>query len=438
VGTKKDEAGARRGTATFVVDREVETEVSRIRVLKGPDEGLERRFASARITLGSGDRADVQLGDPTVSRVHCELLREPNGTRVRDLASKNGTWVAGCRLVEGVVSSGAQLQLGRNVLQLDVDRRRLSLPQWTGGDTLGSLYGTSAAMHRVFGLLARLASRATRVLVLGETGTGKELVARTLHALGPRAAGPFVVVDGASLSSDLAAMELFGHTRGAFTGADTERRGAFERAHGGTLFLDEVGELPPDVQSKLLRVLEEGVVKRLGAEHETPVDVRVVSATHRSLAQMVNEGRFREDLFYRLAEAEVRVPPLRERLTDVGGLAVRLAGESARDAEAEERVRQALARYPSYPWPGNVRELRSFVRRAVVLGPDAAMPTGGGRQRMPPVRLDLPFNEAKLVWQEEFTRRYLEGLLDQAGGNVTEAARRAGLSRSHIYRLLDD
>ncbi|MBX3272462.1 MAG: sigma 54-dependent Fis family transcriptional regulator [Sandaracinaceae bacterium] len=415
----------------------VEVDVATVSVVDGPDRGASATVGEAALVLGTAEQADLRLTDRTISRLHCELSREGKAIRVRDLGSKNGVWLAGCRIEAALLSPGAHVHVGSTELEVGLTRKRTQQPRWTGPDELAGLYGASRAMHELFATLERVAPARLHVLIHGESGTGKELVARAIHDTSLRAGGPFVVVDGAALSRSLADSELFGHVRGAFTDARHDHAGAFERADGGTVFLDEVGELPIDVQAKLLRVVQEGQVRRLGDERDRSVDVRVVAATHRDLRRAINEGTFREDLYYRLAGVLIEVPPLRLRSGDVELLGRVFAKNLAPDdPRAEAMAAAALASVSGYRWPGNVRELRSFVQRALLLGDarlggPATMLDGPAR-----IRTDLPFVDARREWVEAFERQYLSHVIDQAGGNVSEAARRAGLARSSFYELM--
>ena len=435
-GVGYGEAVDRSDTRTWVSDEAAEGVVGRLRVVVGPDEGLEHSFSERSIVVGSGPTAQLQLSDATVSRIHCELAREEGGVRLRDLGSKNGCGLAGSRVADVLLGRGARVRVGSTVLEADVARDTVRRTRWLGGDHFGELVGGSAVMHELFAAAARVAPTDERVLVRGESGTGKELLARALHEHSPRRQGPFVVVDCAALSGGVADVELFGHAQGAFTGAEEERAGAFERASGGTVFLDEIGELPLELQPKLLRVLDRGDVQRLGEPSRREVDVRVIAATHQPLERMVNDGSFREDLLFRLGGLELWVPPLRERGQDVLRIARNLAEDvGATGVEAQEKVDQAVLSRTGHPWPGNVRELRSFVRRVVALGDGAAM----HQEVVAPsdqVRTDLPFQEAKRLHQLSFERRYMTQLLDESGGNLAEAARRAGVARTYMYELL--
>ncbi|MGE0787189.1 MAG: sigma 54-interacting transcriptional regulator [Sandaracinaceae bacterium] len=411
-----------------------------LRVVAGSDVGLEAMLTEP-VTIGTVEATGLCLSDPAVSRVHCEIEVEGAQARLRDLGSKNGTWIGGARVRDAWLVPGARFVVGATTLELGVERRTIRTSEWGGGPLLGPLLGDSDVMRRVFVRVARLANVVEPVLVRGETGTGKELVARALHDIGPRAKGPFVVVDGAALSETLAEMELFGHARGAFTGAVGERAGAFERAHGGTLFIDEVGEIPIELQPRFLRALEDGTVQRLGEGQRRKVDVRVVAATHRPLARMTNERTFREDLYYRLAVFEIALPPLRERGADAVLIARAMLDRIAPgDAAMVQGLEGALAARAGYGWPGNVRELATFVRRFVVLGDgfdaDKVGPSASLSDRLDRLDMERPFHDAKRDLVEVFERRYLERLLDETGGNVAEAARRSGLSRGHLTQML--
>ncbi len=430
------------GTDTWLL-AEVVDDVGVVLVSAGPDQGRTFVLDDRRLRIGAGAEAEIRLTDRSVSRLHAELALESGRVRLRDLGSKNGTWVGRCRVIEVELAAGAEVVLGATTLTVGVERRSVRRPLWEGGDRCGPILGRAPVMQRLFAMLARLGGSAEPVLVRGESGTGKELVARALHELGPRAEGPLVVVDGGALSRSLAEAELFGHTKGAFTGAVHAREGALERANGGTLFIDEIGELPLDVQPKLLRFLEEGTVQRLGEGTRKRVSTRIVAATHRPLEKMMNEGSFREDLFHRLAVIELRVPPLRERAEDVPLIAHTLLAERAPgDAALPAALDRALAERAAYRWPGNVRELRNLVRRLVALG-DAeglsvhgAVAGGEGDDAVDPPDVTLPMAEAKQHWIEIFERRYLERLLAEAGGNVSEAARRADVDRWHLGKLV--
>ena len=309
-------------------------------------------------------------------------------------------------------------------------------------DRFGQLIGQSPAMRRVIGQLERVAASDATVLLLGETGTGKEVAAESLHRESPRARGPFVVVDCGAIPAHLLESELFGHERGAFTGAVRTREGAFQAASGGTIFLDEIGELPRDLQPKLLRALSRRAVKPVGTEAYVDVDVRVIAATNRELRREVNADRFRSDLYYRLAIVEVQLPPLRERLGDLPLLVEAMLRESRASPADTSRLLSAafLDRLARQSWPGNIRELRNVLDRALAMGPwepDAEIASApavlGGA---PAVDLSRPFKQARDEWTAQFERAYLAALLEHHAGSIRPAARAAGIDRVHLYRLL--
>jgi two-component system, NtrC family, nitrogen regulation response regulator GlnG len=423
--------------ATHAIKRvHVREGVSELRIVEGANVGKSFELFERPKVLGSREPADFVLEDEHVSRLHCRLERDSDGgVRVVDLGSRNGTWLGGNRIVEAIVAPRARLTVGETTLELAVAERERVRSAWDGGDRFGAMIGRSPATHRLFAQLAKLLATDRHVLVRGESGTGKELVARALHELGPRGKGPFVVLDGACLSENLADVELFGHVRGAFTDAVADRAGAFERADGGTLLLDEIGELPPNVQAKLLRAIDTGMVQRVGDQSWRKVDVRVIAATHRPLERMVNEGSFRLDLFHRVSTFQVDVPALRDRGDDVRFIARRMLEEVAPgDDKARAALDHALDELAGYPWPGNIRELRNVVRRVAAFG-DAGMQATEGFPEMPRVRADESFHDAKEHWVALFERQYLSRLLDECGGNLSEAARRSGLSRMHMIRL---
>ena len=418
------------------------------RALLRPPSGEPLSSAAERITVGSREGNDLVLDDATVSRCHAEITREPDGFRLRDLDSTNGTRVNGVRVVEAYLGEEATLTFGGAAVRFAVAQEQEEVPLHPE-PRFGRLVGDSVAMRTLFAQLDRLARSAATVLVLGESGTGKELIAEAVHEHSARAKKPFVVVDCGAIPPELVESELFGHERGAFTGAAQERKGAFEAADGGTLFLDEIGELPLNVQPKLLRALERRQVKRVGADQHRPVDVRFIAATHRDLRRAVNQGAFREDLFFRLAVALVRVPPLRERTEDLPLLLQHLWGETFRALGLEPRPftapsAETLRHLGSLPWEGNVRELRNFVERSVALS--GALDTSkldlsgagarGGEAAAAAVRHDLPYREAKDAWLEIFEKSYLSRRLEQASGNVSQVAREADMDRAHLIKLL--
>ena len=430
-------------------------------VVAGPDRGVETEIAGNSLSIGTAASNDLVLRDDTVSRRHCMISVQRDRYLVRDLDSTNGTVVDGTPVVEAFLAPGARIRLGDTEIMFQPKKKweRIEAP---AGDRFGQLWGRSEAMRPVFALLAKLAPTDLSAILVGETGTGKELAARAIHDASRRSAKPFVVVDCGAISENLIESELFGHERGAFTGADRQRIGAFEAAHGGTVFLDEIGELPLDLQPKLLRVLERREIKRLGGARLLEVDVRVVAATHRDLPAMVREGKFREDLYYRLAEVVVPLPPLGERRGGLGLLARRLRDEFAEPGQRPPQLDQgAIEELERRPWPGNVRELRNVLRRTMMMssGPvlraaDLRLGAGmGGVASAPPpeaaeqagreagvpsidVSEDLPIKDARERWVMPMEREYLIRVLRRCGGDLDRAAAEAGVHRKSFERLL--
>jgi DNA-binding NtrC family response regulator len=352
----------------------------RLEVLEPPAARRVVELASARCSIGSHATNDLVVDDATVSRFHCELELGGGAATVRDLASRNGTVVDGVRVLSAFLRVGSVLALGRAQIRFS-PLERWSAMALSERTELVELVGHSNAMRGVFALLERAAASDVTVLLDGETGTGKSGAARALHSLSSRRAAPFLTVDCGALPPDLLESELFGHRKGSFTGATEDRAGVFEAARGGTVFLDEIGELPLELQPKLLRVLEEGEVKRLGTNVYKPVDVRIVTASNRDLREEVNAGRFRPDLFYRVAVVRIPLPPLRKRPEDVEPIATKLLrGFGADPARTPALFAPAfMGRLRAAAWPGNVRELRNHLERCLVFQ-DAALP----------LALDLP------------------------------------------------
>ncbi len=405
------------------------------------------RIGLTAIVLGSSQEADLVVGAPTVSARHVELRMVERGCLVRDLGSRNGTFVDGMLVTECTLTKSTLLRLGDAVVSVTLGEGEDEVPL-SRSTNFGELLGHGPAMRSVFAVLDRAARTDTTILLLGESGTGKELAARAIHARSPRAEGPLVVFDCAAVAPTLVESQLFGHARGAFTGATEARPGVFEQASGGTLVLDELGELPLELQPKLLRVLESRSVQRLGEVRTREVSVRIVASTNRNLGEEVRAGRFREDLFFRLSVVSVHLPPLRERTEEIPRLVAhfrrRLGGDDA--PEIPDELMRLLARHD---WPGNVRELRNVVERflalpgidpAVVLGRGTTEPGSGPKvdpgRESEETAWDLPFHDAKARLTDRFERRYLERLLERHGGNISEAARIAGLSRQSCYRLM--
>jgi two-component system nitrogen regulation response regulator GlnG len=407
---------------------------ARLRVVDAHASPAMFRLARGACRVGAGDAADFVVKDPTVSRLHAEFEIVGNHIALRDLGSRNGTFLYGQKIERAVLSAGTRVRLGRVEVEIEPDAPPAPSP--FAECAYGRLQGASSAMRRMFALLGRIEHSLATVLVSGESGSGKELVARAIHERSRVSGGPFVSINCGTLERNLAKSELFGHARGSFTGAIDHRAGAFELAHGGTLFLDEIGEMPLDVQPFLLRALELGVVVRLGESHERSVKARVIAATHRDLGGLVKQGRFREDLLHRLLVVKVTVPPLRERMEDVALLAQCFAAA----LDLPSLPVDVVQRLSASPLSGNVRELKNIVEAYSVLGeiPESSM------ERCAESALSLrhwidvtkPYAEQKERLLDAFLAEYVEGLIDQTGGNQSEAARISGLARSYLNRLL--
>lgn len=399
----------------------------RLTVTKGAGRGQVLRVDRPRVRIGALAGNDLVLDDPAVSRLHLELSHDERGIRVRDLGSRNGTWVNGVMVSEAFLTAPARLSAGASEITFEPENATVEPPA-SQLDRFGPLLGQSAVMRELFTQLEGYARTESTVLIHGETGTGKELIAEALVQASPRATGPLVVVDCSALAPTLIESELFGHERGAFTGATSAKPGVFERANAGTVFLDEVGELPIELQPRLLRVLERREVQRLGGKGPVAVDVRIIAASHRALEQEVNEGRFRADLFYRLSVLLVVVPPLRDRPADIPMLAQHFAGSAQIDAKT-------MQRFVDHPWPGNVRELRNAVERWKA----GADPLVRLRAAVAPgIRPSLtePFLVQKERLVTAFEQAYARQLLEACQGNLAEGARVAGVTRMAIVKLL--
>lgn len=436
------DAGAQKGEPATPVPLKVS-------VVAGPDLGREVAFDAA-VEVGADPTCGLVLHDRSVSRRHLRLEASGGRLRVKDLGSRNGTHLGATRIHEAEIPLGTVLRLGDSSIAVQ--------PRWYLRETMpsaarefGELYGESLAQREVFAILERVGPSAVTVLLEGESGTGKELAARSIHRASPRAAKPYVVFDCASVPGELAESELFGHKRGAFSGATADRLGAFARADGGTLCLDELGELPLDLQPKLLRVLETGEVRPVGSDTPVKVDVRVVAATNRDLHAEVKRGAFRADLLYRLEVVKVRLPPLRQRPEDIAGLATRLL--TGLLPEGDVVAGPNLDRLLAYGWPGNIRELRNVLTRAVSLGRAPGQPPVPFAQlvfnlgpasnapatigfEFPGVTRPLPYKEARAQLLDSFERAYVAALLERHPGNVLRAAEAAGVSRKHLYELI--
>ena len=411
-----------------------------VEVLEGPDAGQRVEADSETITVGKAHGNDLVLTDDTVSGFHLELARREDGVSVVDLESRNGTVLGDVRIERGVLPPGTVLKLGRTTIKV-LDGKG-AVVELHGSQELDDLRGQTPVMRRLMAQVSRVARANVPVLLIGESGTGKELVARALHDHSTRATKPFVTVDCGSLAPTLVASALFGHERGAFTGAERQHIGAFERADGGTLFLDEIGELPADLQPQLLGALERRRFMRLGGKKEISVDVRVVSATNRDLRAEVNAETFRMDLYFRVAVVVFKLPALRERSGDIPMLVEHFLKECGHPGSAEEIVPpEVMDSLRAYRWPGNVRELRNWVEATVAMGESPEPWQVGEEEKGAGNDLDdrvlsMSYKEARTAVLDRFEARYLKNLLDSAGGNVTHASRKARMDRSYLIKLL--
>lgn len=417
----------------------------RVSVLEGPDAGSHCDSDDEMLVrIGTRENNGLILSDKSVSGYHIEIARTQAGWRLRDVGSTNGTFVSGMRVFDLVLRSGTVVTLGRTKLRIEALHDEPVRAALHPAGRFGDMVGHSVVMRRLFSRIAQVARASATVLITGETGTGKEAVAEALVQSSLRASQPFVVIDCSALPQNLIESELLGHVKGAFTGATSDYRGAFERADGGTIFLDEIGELPLDLQPKLLRVLERREVRRIGAERTRTIDVRVMAATNRVLATEVNERRFRQDLYYRLSVVNVHIPPLRERREDIPQL-IEHFYQRLSDGYRGPTLAEITERLcdNDYTWPGNVRELRNAIERAFHVPDEDPIGTEGlPLRRDEPegsaitVDLAVPFKTAKQKLVDAFEKEYLQAMLKATRGNISEAARRAQIDRMHLYKLI--
>ena len=415
-------------------------------VTEGPDKGKRLAFDAAtpsRVLLGTSPACGLQLTDREVSRRHAALEVVHGGIRLTDLESTNGTYVDRVRVYDALLQGGEIVRVGATTLAIDLEaaRARTAVPI---ADHFGRVIGRSLEMRRLYPLCDRLAKTTVPLIIEGETGTGKELLAESIHEQGPRAQGPFIVFDCTTAPPALVESELFGHERGAFTGAIGTRRGVFEQAHGGTFLIDEIGDLELTLQAKLLRALERSEIRRVGGDRWIRVDVRVIAATRRDLDREVAAGRFRDDLFHRLAVARIELPPLRRRHGDIPLIAAACWQQLGGDPS--EIPRDVLAKWEADAWPGNIRELRNAVARRLALGElatdalsvgaDPAPLSSGADAAIERVLVaQLPFVEARSRLVAEFERRYVARVLELHGGDVARAAAASGIGRRYFQVL---
>ncbi len=432
----------------------VQFEAIELRVVTGPDAGLEISLGLPVLRMGTAPDNDVVLTDRAVSRRHAEIRMTPAGLLLRDLGSTNGTFINDVRITEAYIPADAECRLGysRLLIRQHTEERKVAVPRQ---DHLGELVGSSERMRELYGLIRAVASTPTTVHLHGESGAGKELVARTLHAFSGRP-GPLVVFDASVADPEMVRNDLFGHIKGAFTGATGAREGAFRQAHTGTLFIDEIGELPLDLQPRLLRVLETREVLPIGSDKALRVDVRVITATHRDLETMVGAGEFRADLFYRLSVVPIEVPALREIREDIPLIARHLCERLQLHCRLSAAAMEALQ---GYSWPGNVRELRNVLERAAVMCGDreirpedlrlsrtvvaappviSPVPPVPAASRVEPVpESENPAADAR-AHLRKMERRMIVEALERNQGNKAAVARELGIPLSTLKRRLKE
>jgi DNA-binding NtrC family response regulator len=428
----------------------------RMVLTSGPDAGRRMETEKDVIRVGSAPENDLVVRDPAVSRAHFEIRKQGNEFALVDVGSTNGTFFGSLRIKEVVLRERCELLFGDTSMLFEPVSTEFVVEP-SGARQCGEMVGESIAMREVFTIIERVAPTELAILVIGETGTGKELVARAVHQHSRRGSGPFVALSVGALPPALIESALFGHERGALEGADTTYAGAFERANGGTVFLDEINAVPIELQPRLLLAAERGEIQRLGGDRAVRVNVRVVLAASSDLSASVKQGRFRDDLYYRVIRIDL--PPLRERVEDIAPMIeaffTRYGDElKATGARARKVSAGALAQLQRYEFPGNARELINILRRAAVLATgeeilasDLPADVTGNRGRpnfsaqtpsqLPLPDSSMPFKDAKAQVLDAFERQYLEDLIQRHRQNISKAAREAGIDRRHLYRLLD-
>ncbi len=433
----------------------------------GRPNAREFTFDQAAITIGAMEDNDLTITDETVSRYHCRILQEEAAYIIQDLNSTNGTFVNGVRVREAYLSPGCELRLGNCRTTFRPFNETLEITA-SNSERCGSIIGRNVRMREIFGMIEKISPTGATVVIEGETGTGKEVVAQELHKRSRRSKAPFIVFDCGAVPESLIESELFGHEKGSFTGAIMTRQGLFEMAQGGTIFLDELGELSIDLQPKLLRVLEQREVRRVGSNKSIPIDVRVIAATNRRLEEEVRAGRFREDLFYRLSVVRMMLPPLRERREDIPLLVRHFLSAASynKDPQGKQKIHHispaAMRALESYDWPGNIRELVNVIERACSFAEGDTIDiqdlpellVNQFRAQLPPHQRhsgytpypsalpdpsalrDKTFKEAKEAWISTFERDYIIALLTRNDNNISHAAREAEIDRKYFRKLM--
>ncbi|MFA7172829.1 MAG: sigma 54-interacting transcriptional regulator [Kiritimatiellia bacterium] len=452
---KKNDTISNASDGTLVITDSDNQQCLRVRktkllIISGPLQGREFFVNRDVFTIGSGTHNDLRIDDSTVSKCHCEIVVDESGYQIKDLRSTNGTQVQGVRVESAHLAPGSEIKIGKVRIIFCPLQDSSDIPL-SRNEAFGQMLGRSVPMRRIFYLAETYSPTDATIMITGETGTGKEILAEEIHNHSSRRDKQFIVIDCAAISKELIESELFGHVKGSFTSANADRQGAFELADGGTVFLDEIGDLSPDLQPKLLRVVEKREIRRVGCNKVRKINVRIISATNRNLATEVNENRFREDLFYRLSVVHLELPALRHRRDDVPLLIKHfltdLHGEGAVEQVADfDRAMDILKRHE---WPGNVRELRNLIelafyseRRPVDLS--AFLSLGHLRAGLsasvsePEVNFDTdkPFKDAKSELIEDFERSYLKDLLERNKDNISRSAREAGIERAYLQRLV--
>jgi DNA-binding NtrC family response regulator len=422
-------------------------------VVDGPNRGKKLTLNKNLTKIGKRETNDLIIVDKTVSRNHIEIEYAADSFLLRDLDSTNGTFLNGSRVKEAYLTPGDQIKVGNTTIEFVAFDEKVKIEP-SEKEEFGQMVGKSRKMRQIFSILEKISPTNATVIIEGETGTGKDLVARAVHDASHRKDKPFVVFDCSSVAPNLIESELFGHEKGAFTGAIKSRQGAFEAANGGTIFLDEIGELTGDLQPKLLRALEQREIKRVGSNVPIKIDVRVICATNKNLRREVDEERFREDLYYRLSVVKVSLPPLRDRTEDIPLITERIltVGHFNKKQDGSLIVTKveddALKSLSRYQWPGNVRELSNLIQRAVSFADGssitkanldyifAELEHGEDKTERMAIDSDLPFKDAKQKIVENFEKEYLADLLQRNNHNLSKASREAKIDRKHLRNLL--
>jgi DNA-binding NtrC family response regulator len=454
--------GAYMSEETKTVFATVALKVMRYRLTAHTQKLVQNTFQKREIIIGSHPDCDFCVNNPSISRHHAKIELDQTGFRLVDLESKNGTYIGDLRIHDIYLNDRttfrcADIQIDFDIVGKDKDAVEVDI---SNENHFGKLLGDSVAMREIFGLLSRVSNTDATVLIQGEPGSGKELVANAIWSNSKRADKPYVIFDCSTVSRELVESELFGHLKGSFTGAVTNRKGAFLEADGGTIFLDEIGELPLELQPKLLRVLENRTIRPIGSEKSYPINVRIIAATNKNLAREVEQGNFREDLYYRLAVITIAVPPLRKRPEDIPLLVEHFLKQLAEEKNYPPASVSfsTLQKLKSYAWPGNVRELRNFVERASVLSSSnrietrflnaSALEENSNRIRNEEssfiasslkdvIDKRVPFKEAKQLVTDTFEQQYMTHVLEICKGNVSAAARFSSLNRKSVEYIIN-